>query len=124
MFLQSILDLENGTPSHDTFNRFFSLLKPSVFEQNFVSWIKSISNDGKTVRGSKQLGSKSAIHLVSAYSTENEVFLGQIKTEEISNEITAIPALLKALDFENAIVTIDAMGCQTEIANEIIANDC
>jgi len=127
-FLETILDLENGIPSHDTFNRFFSLLKPSLFEEHFVSWIKSISNeykgvvaiDGKTVRGSKKSGLKSAIHLVSAFSTENEVFLGQIKTEEKSNEITAIPELLKVLDLEGAIVTIDAMGCQTEIAEGII----
>ncbi len=104
-FLETILDLENGIPSHDTFNRFFSLLKPSFFEEHFVSWIKSISNhykgvvaiDGKTVRGSKQSGLKSAIHLVSAFSTENEIFLGQIKTEEKSNEITAIPELFKSV---------------------------
>lgn len=127
-FLETILELENGIPSHDTFNRFFSLLKPAFFEEHFVSWIKSISNDykgvvaidGKTVRGSKQSGLKSAIHLVSAFSTENEIFLGQIKTEEKSNEITAIPELLKVLDIENAIVTIDAMGCQTDIAKGII----
>jgi len=126
-FLASILNLENGIPSHDTFNRFFSLLKPSIFETYFVSWIKSISNDykgviaidGKTVRGSKKLEKKSAIHLVSAFSTEYEVFLGQIKTTDKSNEITAIPELLKILDLEGAIVTIDAMGCQTEIAKQI-----
>jgi predicted transposase YbfD/YdcC len=127
-FLETILDLENGIPSHDTFNRFFSLLNPVFFEEHFVSWIKSISNgykgvvaiDGKTVRGSKQSGLKSAIHLVSAFSTENEIFLGQIKTEEKSNEIKAIPELLKVLDLQEAIVTIDAMGCQTDIAYEII----
>lgn len=127
-FLESILDLENGIPSHDTFNRFFSLLKPSLFEEYFVSWIKSISNqykgvvaiDGKTVKGSKKSGLKSAIHLVSAFSTENEIFLGQIKTEEKSNEITAIPELIKILDLEGAIITIDAMGCQEDIAKEII----
>jgi hypothetical protein len=104
------------------------LLKPAFFEEHFVSWVKSISNnykgavaiDGKTVRGSKQSGLKSAIHLVSSFSTENEVFLGQIKTAEKSNEITAIPELLKILDLEKAIVTIDAMGCQTEIAQTII----
>lgn len=126
-FLETILDLTNGIPSHDTFNRFFSLLNPILFEEHFVSWIKSISNDfkgvvaidGKTVRGSKQPGVKSALHLVSAFSTENQVFLGQIKTQEKSNEITAIPELLKVLDLENAIVTIDAMGCQTEIAEAI-----
>lgn len=128
-FLETILDLENGIPSHDTFNRFFSLLNPTLFEEHFISWIKSISNDykgvvaidGKTVRGSKQAGLKSAIHLVSAFSTKNEIFLGQVKTEEKSNEITAIPELLKVLDLETAIVTIDAMGCQTEIAEAIIA---
>ena len=128
-FLQTILDLKNGIPSHDSFNRFFSLLSPTHFENHFVSWIKSIANDykgvvaidGKTIRGSKKVeGSKSAIHLVSAFSTENEVFLGQIKTEEKSNEITAIPELLKVLDLENAIVTIDAMGCQMNIAKDII----
>ena len=126
-FLSGILDLENGIPSHDTFNRFFSLLKPSIFETYFVSWIKSISTsykgvvviDGKTVRGSKKSGKKSAIHLVSAFSTESEVFLGQIKTADKSNEITAIPELLKILDLEDSIVTIDAMGCQTEIAQQI-----
>jgi len=126
-FLASILNLENGIPSHDTFNRFFALLKPSIFETHFVSWIKSISNsykgvvaiDGKTIRGSKKLENKSTIHLVSAFSTESEVFLGQIRTADKSNEITAIPELLKILDLEGAIVTIDAMGCQTEIAKQI-----
>jgi predicted transposase YbfD/YdcC len=127
-FLQSILSLKNGIPSPDTFNRFFAGLNPKVFETLFLSWVKGlckynsgvIAIDGKTVRGSRKEGSKSAIHMVSAFAAANNLVLGQVKTDQKSNEITAIPELLKILDIEGCIVTIDAMGCQTKIAKTIV----
>jgi len=127
-FLRSILSLKNGIPSPDTFNRFFAGLNPQVFETLFLSWVQElckhnsgvIAIDGKTVRGSRKEGNKSAIHMVSAFSAANNLVLGQVKTNQKSNEITAIPELLKVLDIEGCIVTIDAMGCQTKIAEAII----
>lgn len=127
-FLQSILSLKNGIPSADTFNRFFAGLDPQVFERLFLSWVKSLCKqntgvvavDGKTVRGSRKEGAHSAIHMVSAFSAANNLVLGQVKTNQKSNEITAIPELLKVLDIEGCTVTIDAMGCQTKIAQTII----
>lgn len=127
-WLETILELPNGIPSHDTFNRFFSALDPQEFENCFLTWIKSIavkypgdviSIDGKTIRGSRGSGFKSATHIVSAWSEKNQLTLGQIKTEVKSNEITAIPELLDALMLEGNIVTIDAMGCQRDIARKI-----
>jgi predicted transposase YbfD/YdcC len=127
-FLQSILSLKNGIPSPDTFNRFFAGLNSKVFETLFLSWVKGlckhnsgvIAIDGKTVRGSRKEGNKSAIHMVSAFAAANNLVLGQVKTNQKSNEITAIPELLKVLDIEGCIITIDAMGCQTKIAKTII----
>jgi predicted transposase YbfD/YdcC len=127
-FLRSILSLKNGIPSPDTFNRFFAGLNPKVFETLFLSWAQGlckhnsgvIAIDGKTVRGSRKEGGKSAIHMVSAFSAANNLVLGQVKTNQKSNEITAIPELIKVLDIEGCIVTIDAMGCQTKIAKAII----
>lgn len=127
-FLKSILVLENGIPSDDTFNRFFAGLKYEVFAECFMTWIKSLSKenagviaiDGKTIRGAKRNGQKSAIHMVSAFGAANNLVLAQVKTEEKSNEITAIPELLKVLDLDGCIVTIDAMGCQTKIAQDIV----
>jgi predicted transposase YbfD/YdcC len=127
-FLVRFIKLENGIPSPDTFNRFFASLNPKVFESLFLSWVKElckeqkgvIAIDGKTVRGSRKEGNKSAIHMVSAFATANNLVVGQVKTNQKSNEITAIPELIKVLDIEGCIVTIDAMGCQTKIAGSII----
>jgi predicted transposase YbfD/YdcC len=128
-FLKRTLSLNNGIPSPDTFNRFFAGLAPAVFESNFIAWVKELCGqykgvvaiDGKTVRGSRKQGNKSAIHMVGAFSAANGLVLGQVKTDQKSNEITAIPELLKVLDLEGCTVTIDAMGCQTKIVGEIIA---
>ena len=130
-FLRTILKLPNGIPSHDTLNRVFSLLNPNKFERLFLQWAASlkdkgidvevISIDGKTVRGSKDtFHGKSPIHLVNAWAGHNELILGQCKSDGKSNEITTIPLLLELLDIEGCIVTIDAMGTQTKIAENII----
>jgi len=121
------LELPNGIPSHDTFNRFFSNLDPLVMEQQFRIWVRTIcsertelvSIDGKTICGAKN-GSKSLFHMVSAFCHANGVSLAQVKTSEKSNEITAIPDLIKALDLKDCIVSIDAMGCQQVIARQIV----
>ena len=129
-WLKTFLTLPNGIPSHDTFGRIFSLINPETFEKCFCEWITSlsldikdeiISIDGKTLRGShnRKHGQK-ALHLVSAWASNNRIMLGQVKTEEKSNEIEAIPRILKMIDVSNSIVTIDAMGCQKDIAKEII----
>lgn len=131
-WFKNFLELPNGIPSHDTFRRLFSILSPEAFEQFFSDWVREVAGlvkgvvaiDGKTLRRShdRRLG-KSAIHMVSAWSVENCLVLGQVKTEEKSNEITAIPKLLKVLALEGCIVTIDAMGCQKAIAKQIIEQD-
>jgi hypothetical protein len=129
-WLKGFLELPNGIPSHDTFGRVFSLLDAQQFQDCFLEWVKAVNDvtrgqviaiDGKTVRRShdKTLG-KSAIHMVSAWASENRLVLGQTKVAEKSNEITAIPELLALLDVSGCIVTIDAMGCQKEIARLII----
>lgn len=130
-WLITFLELPNGIPSHDTFSRVFSLMDPETFESCFISWIKSlsidvknevISIDGKSLRGSHdKKKDKQMLHMVSAWASENKVMLGQVKTEDKSNEITAIPELLDMINVENSIVTIDAMGCQTAIAKKIKA---
>lgn len=129
-WLCKFLNLKNGIPSHDTFNRVISSIDSILFEKYFIEWvgtfinitgIKEIINiDGKTIRGAKEHGKKSPIHMVSAWACNNNMVLGQIKTDEKSNEITAIPALLAILIIENSIITIDAMGCQKNIASFII----
>jgi len=127
-WLSEFLRLPGGIPSHDTFNRVFAALDPVEFETCFLEWVKSvaelsegevISIDGKTIRGSRGKGAKSAIHMVSAWAGLNNMVLGQVKTEEKSNEITAIPKLLSVLELKGCIVTIDAMGCQTAIVKQI-----
>lgn len=129
-WLKTVLQLPNGIPSHDTFNRFFSALDPDAFENCFLEWTRHIVNqtagkvvsiDGKTIRGSRGAGNKSAIHMVSAWIDENQITLGQIKVQDKTNEIVAIPQLLDALMIEGSIVTIDAMGCQVDIAKKIIS---
>lgn len=129
-WLKTFLELPHGIPSHDTFGRIFSLINPKEFEECFRNWIASlaldveneiIAIDGKTLRGShnRRKGLK-PLHLVSAWAVKNRVMLGQVKTEEKSNEIEAIPRLLKMIDVKNSIVTIDAMGCQKKIAKQIV----
>jgi predicted transposase YbfD/YdcC len=129
-WFKTFLELPRGIPSHDTFGRVFSLLDPEEFGKCFVSWIRSafpmsdsdvIAIDGKTARRSHdRANGKSAIHMVSAWAVRNHLILGQVKTEDKSNEITAIPELLKTLDLKDCVVTIDAMGCQKEIARQIV----
>ncbi len=129
-FLSKYLDLTNGIPSHDTFNRFFSLFDPEKFQSLFIGWlhelldIKTESNnqiaiDGKSSRGT---GSKNhtMLHLLNAYLVEKQCILGQEKTADKSNEVTAIPLLLDVLDLKGAIISIDAIGCQRNIAEKII----
>jgi predicted transposase YbfD/YdcC len=129
-WLKTFLKLPNGIPSHDTFGRVFSLINPELFFACFSNWINSlaidvskeiIAFDGKTLCGShdRKKGQK-ALHLVSAWATQSRIMLGQVKTEEKSNEIEAIPRLLNMLDIKDSIVTIDAMGCQKAIAKQII----
>ena len=129
-FLKQFLELPNGIPAHDTFSRVFARLNPEQFQQCFLNWIKSISNitsgevvaiDGKTLRHSYDKGAdKKAIHMVSAWATSQRLVLGQIKVNDKSNEITAIPELIKVLELNGCIVTIDAMGCQKEIVKLIV----
>ncbi len=132
-WFKTFLELPNGIPSHDTFNRVFARLDPEQFQASFLSWMRAVSQilggqviaiDGKVVRRSHDGGiGKAAIDMVSAWATANHLVLGQIKVDEKSNEITAIPQLLEALEVAGCIVTIDAMGCQTEIAEQIMARE-
>jgi len=131
-FLKIFLELPNGIPSEDTINRVFSSIDSTQFETCFIQWVNSISDlskgqiiaiDGKTIRGAKSHGRKSPVHMVSAWACEANLVLGQIKTAEKSNEITAIPQLLDILDIAQQTVTIDAMGTQKEIAEKIIDNE-
>jgi len=129
-WFRNFLELPSGIPSHDTFGRVFAMIRPDEFKRCFLTWVSAafeniapqvISIDGKTMRHSYDRSSnKAAIHMVSAWATENRLVLGQIKTEEKSNEITAIPELLKVLELKGCIVTIDAMGCQKEIVKQIV----
>jgi predicted transposase YbfD/YdcC len=132
-WFKTFLELPNGIPSHDTFNRVFARLDPEQFQACFLRWMKAVSEilggqviamDGKVVRRSHDKGiGKAAIDMVSAWATANHLVLGQVKVDEKSNEITAIPQLLEALEVAGCIVTIDAMGCQTEIAEKIIEQE-
>ncbi len=124
------LDLKSGIPSHDRFNAILAALKPAEFEKCLLGWITAlheisggqiIAIDGKTLRRSFDKASgKSAIHMVSAWATANHISLGQVVVDAKSNEITAIPKLLEMLEISGSLVTIDAMGCQTEIAKRIV----
>jgi predicted transposase YbfD/YdcC len=129
-WLNKYLDLKNGIPSHDTFGRVFERLDPEQFRQGFLSWVQAvfeitneqvIAIDGKQLRRSHDKSmKKKAIHMVSAWATANHLVLGQVKVKGKSNEITAIPALLALLDLTGCIITIDAIGTQTNIAQQII----
>jgi predicted transposase YbfD/YdcC len=129
-WLSRFLDLSNGIPSHDRFNAVLAAIKPAEFEACLLSWITALHEitdgqvvaiDGKTLRRSFDAAtSKSAIHMVSAWATANHISLGQVVVDEKSNEITAIPKLLEMLEIAGSLVTIDAMGCQTEIAQKIV----
>jgi len=129
-WLATFLELENGIPSHDTFRRVFTLLDNIKLKEVFVEWVSSavslskgvlVNIDGKNMCGSKEpIKGKKALNVVSAWVSEQAVVLGQVKCAEKSNEITAIPELLKILDLDGCIVTIDAIGCQTETVKPII----
>jgi predicted transposase YbfD/YdcC len=131
-WLKTFLRLPGGIPSHDTFNRVFSALNPEELEGCFMDWTRSIADlceneviaiDGKSMRGSRSLGKKSIVHMVSAWAEKNHIVLGQVKVDKKSNEITAIPKLLDLLVLKGCIVTIDAMGCQKNIASKIIEKE-
>jgi len=129
-WLKTFLKLPNGIPSHDTFGRVFAALNPQEFESSFMEWVQAINLltqgqviaiDGKQLRGSHDRGiGKNAIYMVSAWATENQLVLGQRKVDDKSNEITAIPKLLKLLEVKGCIVMVDAIGTQTKIAKTII----
>ena len=129
-WLRRFLLLPNGIPSHDTFGRVFARIRPEAFQQCFSDWMQAVADivdaeiipiDGKTLRSSyDRRSNKAAIHMVSAWASRNRLVLGQCQTEADSNEITAIPELLDLLALKGCIVTIDAMGCQKEIAQQII----
>ena len=128
VWLKQFLQLPNGVPSHDTFERVFDRIDPAAFQACFRDWVKSLCDalglkhiaiDGKTLCGSRS-GKLKALHLVSAWAADNQLTLGQVATDEKSNEITAIPQLLELLSLKGALVTIDAMGCQKDIAAKIV----
>ena len=133
--MQRFLTLPSGIPSHDTFNRVFAALDPEEMENGFICWVSSIAKltagevvaiDGKALCGTRETGKKNLVHMVSAWAESNGLVLAQRKVEEKSNEITAIPKLLDALELAGTVVTIDAMGCQKIIAEKNLthANDC
>lgn len=129
-WLRQLLALPGGAPSHDTFSRVFARIKPEHFQKAFTAWMAEIATltggdviaiDGKTLRHSfDRAAERSAIHMVSAWAVANGVCLGQIKVDDKSNEITAVPKLLETLCLKGCLVTLDAMGCQREIAQKII----
>jgi len=129
-WFRTFLELPNGIPSHDTFGRVFARIEPEEFGKCLSSWIREvfpstekgiIAIDGKTCRRSHdRANGKGPIHMVNAWAVQNHLVLGQVKTEDKSNEITAIPELLKVIDVEGCVVTIDAMGCQKQITKQIV----
>lgn len=129
-WLTAVLGLQHGIPSHDTFGRVFALIDTQQFSECFSRWVADLSDlsggeviaiDGKCLRRSLDNASeKAAIYMVSAWATQNQLVLGQQRVDDKSNEITAIPKLLTQLNIEGAVVTLDAMGCQTAIAKQIV----
>ena len=129
-WMRTVLALANGIPSHDTFRRVFGLINAVAFQKSFISWVQAVSRltqgqviavDGKKPRGSQDKGiGKGAIDMVSAWATENQLVLGQVKVDDKSNEITAMPELLRMLVITGCIVTTDAMGCQVEVAQTCV----
>lgn len=129
-WFKQFLELPNGIASHDTFGRLFAKIDPEGFNHFFTRWVQDLSEslkgttvaiDGKTLRGSHdRINGKSAIHMVSAWAADMCLVLGQLMTDDKSNEITAIPELIKTLALQDAIVTIDAMGCQKKITRTIV----
>ena len=130
-WLERWINLPHGIPSHDTFGRVFRFIDPQAFQERFLEWVRQLGTmkrgevvamDGKQMRGSKdgRFG-KDGLYMVSAWAVEHGMVLGQRKVDEKSNEITAIPELLEVLDVTGCIVTIDAMGCQREIAEKIVS---
>ena len=131
-FLKTFLDLPNGIPSDDTFNRVFSTIDSTQFESCFIDWVSGLVNltnkevipiDGKTIRGAKSKGKKSPFHMVSAWASKSNMVLGQVKVDQKSNEITAIPKLLELITIKSCTITIDAMGCQQEIITQIVKQE-
>ena len=128
-WLSKYLKLKNGIPKHDVYRRVFTVLRPELIENCFMNWVRAIKQnvpreiiaiDGKTAKGSFNAESGKALHVVSAWATANQLIFGQVKTDDKSNEITAIPILLDKIALEGCIVSIDAMGCQYGIADKIV----
>lgn len=131
VWLETFLDLKHGIPKADTYRRVFERIKPMELQECFMGWLKEIVEatgaqiipiDGKSLKNSYDRNrNQSSLHMVSAWASENKLMLGQVKVEDKSNEIKAIPALLNLLDITGCIITIDAMGTQTEIAKQIVS---
>jgi len=129
-WFKKFLELPNGIPSHDTIGRVFRMVNPEEFQRSFLAWIETIQKltkgeviaiDGKQLHGSRDKDSgQSALDIVSAWATKNELVIGQVKVDDKSNEIPAIPRLLELLDITDCLVTIDAIGTQTEIAEKVV----
>ncbi len=125
---ESILELPNGIPSHDTFGRVFRFINPQAFQERFLKWMQSWRGGqrqgGVALRGAKEVPmDKAGLYMVSAWAVEQGIVLGQRKVDDKSNEISALAELLEVLAREGCVVTIEAMGCQTEIAEKIIARE-
>lgn len=130
-WLRQFLALPNGIPSHDTFGRVFAALDPAQFERSFTRWVAALEErteglvivlDGKPLRRSHdRTARKPPLHLVSAWATANRLVLAQVAVDTKSNEITALPVLIEALDVRHSMVTIDAMGCQADLSRRIVA---
>ena len=128
------LELENGTPTDDTFQRIFAIIKPKEFEKCFTNWVKSVINveeqeivsvDGKTLRGTQDKRDNcNVIHMVSAWANHAGVVLGQLRVDEKSNEIPAAPELLDCIDVKNCVITSDAMSCQKKTVRKITEHEC
>src|SRR5215213_6021356 len=128
-WFRKFLALPNGIPSHDTFRRVFLRINPRKLQEAFLVWVRSVAEvadgeviaiDGKQARGARTADGKEGLRMVSAWACEQRLVLGQLKTAEKSNEITAVPLLLELLELKGCIVTVDAMGCQTAVAAQII----